>query len=155
MARDIGLTSAIALRLFPVFPQMNRAALNDTTLPLGGGPDGKHPIFVRAGTMFDTAFYVLHRLPSIWGSDAEAFKPDRWNTFKPHAWEYVPFGGGPRGCVGRQKALTEASYIIVRFLQEFGGIESRDECEWNGQVQLTAKNINGCKVAMRPAQPDT
>lgn len=130
---------------------MNRVALNDTTLPLGGGPEGKSPIFVRAGTMFDTAFYALHRQPSIWGPDAEEFMPHRWNTFRPHAWEYVPFGGGPRGCVGRQKALTEASYIIVRVLQEFRSIESRDEREWTGQVQLTAKNFNGCKVALTPA----
>ena len=145
------LTSAAALRLYPVFPQMNRVALNDTTLPLGGGPDGKSPIFVHAGTMFDTAFFVLHRLPSIWGLDADEFRPDRWATFKPQTWEYVPFGGGPRGCAGQYKALTEASYIIVRILHEFESIESRDEREWTGQVQLTAKNVHGCKVALTPA----
>ena len=130
---------------------MNRIALNDTTLPTGGGPDGKSPIFVHAGTMFDTAFFVLHRLPSIWGPDAEEFRPDRWATFKPQAWEYVPFGGGPRACAGQHKALTEASYIIVRILHEFQSIESRDEREWTGQVQLTAKNVHGCKVALTPA----
>ena len=127
---------------------MNRIACRDTTLPEGGGPDGKNPIYVRAGTMVDMAFFVLHRLPSIWGTDAELFKPDRWDNLKPNAWEFVPFGGGPRGCAGRHKALTEASYIIVRFLQEFGSIESRDDRGWTGQVQLTAKNVNGCKVAM-------
>ncbi|KAL8832811.1 MAG: hypothetical protein Q9170_004733 [Blastenia crenularia] len=88
------------LRLYPVFPQMNRVALRDTVLPVSGGPDQKSPIYVRKGTVFDTAFYVLHRQQDIWGKDAEAFKPDRWDTFRPDIWEYQPFGAGPRGCVG-------------------------------------------------------
>ena len=129
---------------------MNRVALTDTTLPVGGGPDGRSPIYVRAGTMFDTAFYVLHRLPSIWGSNALEFDPERWNHFKPGAWEYVPFGGGPRGCVGRQKAFTEASYVVVRMMLTFRRIESRDSSDWTGQVQLTAKNVHGCKVSLTP-----
>ncbi|KAL8722838.1 MAG: hypothetical protein Q9225_000725 [Loekoesia sp. 1 TL-2023] len=136
------------LRLYPVFPQMNRVALRDTLLPKGGGPEQRSPIYVRKGTMFDTAFYVLHRQRDVWGEDAEEFKPQRWDTFKPNVWEYQPFGGGPRGCIGRQKALTEASYVIVRILREFNHIESRDAREWTGKVQLTAKNANGCKVAL-------
>lgn len=89
----------LALRLYPVFPQMNRVSLTDTTLPVGGGPNGNSPIYVPKGTMFDTSYYVLHRLHSIWGPSAEAFDPDRWDTFKPGAWEFLPFGAGPRGYV--------------------------------------------------------
>ncbi|KAL9630576.1 MAG: hypothetical protein Q9164_006344, partial [Protoblastenia rupestris] len=139
------------LRLHPVFPQMNRIALTDTVLPVGGGVDGASPIFAPAGTMFDTSWYNLHRLPSIWGTDAEIFKPDRWETFKPGPWQFVPFGGGPRGCLGRTKALVEASFIVVKIMQEFRQIESRDDLDWTGQVQLTAKNANGCKIALKPA----
>ena len=137
-----------ALRLYPVFPQMNRISLVDTILPKGGGPNGDSPIFAHAGTGFDTSWYNLHRLESIWGKNADEFKPDRWETFKPDAWQYVPFGGGPRSCLGRTKALVEASYVIVRIMQEFSHIESRDDRVWNGQVQLTAKNANGCKIAL-------
>ncbi len=141
----------IALRLYPIFPQMNRVALVDTILPTGGGPDGKSPIFALAGTGFDTSWYNLHRLKSVWGEDADDFKPDRWKTFKPEAWQYLPFGGGPRSCLGRTKALVEASYVIVRLMREFSHIESRDGRDWTGQVQLTAKNANGCKIALRTA----
>ena len=140
-----------ALRLHPVFPQMNRVALVDTVLPIGGGPDGTKPIFAPAGTVFDTSFYNLHRLKSIWGNDADDFKPDRWVTFKPDTWQYLPFGGGPRSCLGRTKALVEASYVIVRLLQEFSGIESRDDRPWTGKVQLTTKNANGCWIAFSDA----
>jgi hypothetical protein len=50
--------------------------------------------------------------------------------------------------VGRQKALMETLYFIVRLLREFKAIESRDDREFVGQVQITAKNFNGCKVAL-------
>jgi len=79
------------------------------------------------------------------------FNPDRWNSFKPKTWEFAPFGGGPRSCVGRQKALMETSYLVVKMLREFGGIEARDDRDWVGQVQITAKNLNGCKIALFPA----
>ena len=119
-------------------------------LPVGGGPDGSSPIFCPAGTIYDASYFALHREPSIWGLDAEHFNPDRWETFKPRTWEYQPFGGGPRSCAGRQKALAEASYVIVRMLQEFRRIESRDERPWAGQLKLTMKSLHGCKVALTP-----
>jgi cytochrome P450 len=132
-------------------PQLNRHALRDTVLPVGGGPDGRSPIFAPRGTKFDTSFYVLHHLPQIWGSDAEDYKPERWDTIKPNPWEYVPFAGGPRVCAGQQKATLEASYVVARMLQEFQRIESRDDRQWRGQVRLTAKNAHGCLVSLTPA----
>lgn len=131
---------------------MNRVALRDTILPVGGGSDGRSPIYVSAGTGFDTAYYVLHRLPEIWGPDAGEFKPARWDIFQPGAWEFLPFGSGARMCGGQQKAMMEASYVVTRMLQEFEAIESKDSMDWTGQVQLTAKNVNGCRVSFRPAQ---
>ncbi|KAL8945634.1 MAG: hypothetical protein Q9222_007855, partial [Ikaeria aurantiellina] len=59
-----------SLRLYPIFPQMNRGALTPTILPTGGGPHGNSPIYCPKGTIFDTAYYVLHRDPTIWGPDA-------------------------------------------------------------------------------------
>ena len=127
---------------------MTHAALADTTLRVGGGPDGTSPIYCLAGTFFDVCSYVLHRLPSIWGHDADVFNPDRWNTFKPKTWEYQLVGGGPRACAGQFKALMEASYVIVRMLQEFRGIESRDDKDWIGKVQLTVETANGCHMPL-------
>lgn len=130
---------------------MSRDALCDTILPVGGGSDGRSPIFVPRGTRFDTSFYVLHHLPEIWGLDAEDFKPERWETMKPKAWEYAPFTGGPRMCSGQQKAMLETSYVVARMLQEFQRVESRDDRPWVGQVRLTAKNAHGCLVSLIPA----
>ncbi|KAL9058272.1 MAG: hypothetical protein Q9162_001871 [Coniocarpon cinnabarinum] len=132
-----------------VLPQNNRVALANTTLPVGGGPRGKSPIYVAAGTMVCVSYYTLHRQERHWGPDAAQFKPTRWDddVASGQAYPYLPFGAGPRQCIGREKALMEASYVLVRLLQCFPHIESRDSREWQGHVQLSAQNLHGCKVA--------
>ncbi|KAH8674492.1 cytochrome P450 [Tricladium varicosporioides] len=139
------------LRIHPVLTNLSRTALRDTILPVGGSPDGHSPIFVPRGTKLFTSFYALHRLPSIWGLDAAEFKPERWDTVKPTEWEYAPFSGGGRKCAGQQKAVLETSYVVVRMLQEFQMIESRDDRPWVGQMKLTVKNAHGCLVTLVPA----
>lgn len=138
-----------ALRLYPVVPTNIRMANKDTHLPVGGGPDGKSPIFVGKGMDVVYTTYSMHRLQSIYGLDAEEFRPERWEKLKP-SWGYIPFNGGPRICVGQQFALTEAGYATVRILQEFKGIESRDSKPWMEALTLTMASKNGVKVAMIP-----
>ena len=67
----------------------------------------------------------MHRRPDVWGDDADEFRPDRWEG-KKVGWEYLPFNGGPRICLGQQFALTEAGYVLVRLLQKYDSIESLD-----------------------------
>ena len=101
---------------------MNRVSLTDTILPVGGGPDGNSPVYVPKGTMFDTSYYVLHRLHSIWGPSAEVFDPDRWDKFKPGAWDFLPFGAGPRGYVCPthiQPSVTEFALIATTLFRVF------------------------------------
>ncbi|KAJ5787144.1 Cytochrome P450 E-class CYP52 [Penicillium paradoxum] len=111
-----------ALRLYPVVPFNRRTAVQNTTIPRGGGPDGQDPVYVRKGQSVTYSTHVMHRRKDLWGPDADDFKPDRWTNRKP-GWEYVPFNGGPRICIGQQFALTEAGYVIVRLLQRFDQIE--------------------------------
>ena len=73
----------------------------DTVVPLGGGPDGKSPIFIRKGMHFVWSAYTMHRRKDYYGEDAEKFRPERWETLRP-GWEYLPFNGGPRICIGRR-----------------------------------------------------
>ncbi|KAJ5357988.1 Cytochrome P450 E-class CYP52 [Penicillium brevicompactum] len=110
------------LRLYPVVPFNRRCATKDTTLPRGGGKDGNSPIFIRKGRTVMYGTYVLHRRKDIWGEDAEIFNPDRWVGRKV-TWEYIPFNGGPRTCIGQQFALMRSSYVLVRLLQRFDKIE--------------------------------
>lgn len=140
------------LRLYPVVPGNARFANKDTTIPRGGGPDGQSPIFVPKGQIVAYAVYAMHRRKDIYGPDALEFRPERWapeEGLRP-GWGYLPFNGGPRICVGQQFALTEASYTIVRLLQEFKGVEDRDGSPFVEQLSLTLASANGVKVAMIP-----
>ncbi|KAG9227957.1 putative cytochrome P450 alkane hydroxylase [Amylocarpus encephaloides] len=140
-----------SLRLFPVVPVNVRFALKDTILPVGGGTDGQSPLYIPRGGTIAYSVYSLHRRTDIYGADAETFRPERWapeEGLRP-GWAYIPFNGGPRICVGQQFALTEASYTIVRLVQEFGdSLEDRDGSDWVEQVALTAASANGVKVAV-------
>ncbi|KAI9924943.1 hypothetical protein ASPWEDRAFT_162858 [Aspergillus wentii DTO 134E9] len=110
------------LRLYPVVPMNRRTAVRDTTLPLGGGPDGSQPVYVTKGQAVMYNVHILHRRKDLWGPDADSFIPERWVNRKV-TWDYLPFNGGPRICIGQQFALTEAGYVLVRLLQRFDGIE--------------------------------
>lgn len=95
------LTYITALRVNTVVPTIIRNALKDTTLPVGGGEEGQSPIFVKAGQLVFAKF-TMHQREDIWGSDAAVWDPDRWATTRPGAWDYLPFSGGPRVCIGRK-----------------------------------------------------
>ncbi|KAA8906000.1 putative cytochrome P450 family protein [Sphaerosporella brunnea] len=128
------------LRFYAVVPWSNRIALRNTILPVGGGPDQSSPIFVAKGAMVSYSLFSMHRRKDIWGEDAQVFSPDRWlrgdagKKLREIGWGYLPFSGGPRICPGQQFALTEASYIVVRFCQRYKSIEKAlgesDEPTW-------------------------
>ena len=72
-----------ALRLYPVVPYNARMSYTDTILPLGGGPDGKSPVFVPKNTTIQYNLYAMHRRKDYYGEDADEFRPERWDTLKP------------------------------------------------------------------------
>ncbi|KAI0161368.1 cytochrome P450 alkane hydroxylase-like protein [Xylariaceae sp. FL1272] len=145
-----------ALRLNPLVPLNSRRSNKDTTLPTGGGPDGRSPIFVPSGTEVNYSVHTMQRRKDIWGQDADDFVPERWEGRKP-GWEYLPFNGGPRICIGQQFALTEASYVIVRLMQRYDQMESllgKDEVVKHN-LHLTNSIGNGVKVRLHVAAPGT
>ncbi|KAJ5241776.1 uncharacterized protein N7469_000103 [Penicillium citrinum] len=114
------------LRLQPPVPVNFRVATKDTSLPVGGGPDKHSPIYVRKGQIVAYNVFAMHRRKDYWGRDARTFRPERWEENAKHGWEYLPFNGGPRICLGQQYALTEASYTVVRLMQHFDTVENAD-----------------------------
>jgi len=77
------------LRLYPVVAANARTANKDTTIPRGGGPDGKGKIFVKKGMQVEYSVHVMHHRKDIWGPDAEDFIPERWEGRKV-GWEFLP-----------------------------------------------------------------
>lgn len=118
------------LRLYPVVPYNVRFALNDTTLPVGGGPDGTQPIAIPKNTPIGYSPVVMQRRPDLYPppetgfAPVDEFCPERWDNWTPKAWTYIPFNGGPRICIGQQFALTEMGYTIVRIFQRFERVEN-------------------------------
>ena len=94
----------------------------------------------------------MHRRRDFYGPDAEEFRPERWESgrLQPR-WEYLPFNGGPRICLGQRYALTEVAYVVVRMAQEFQILESRDPGPWEESLALTLCSRNGTKVCLTPA----
>lgn len=140
------------LRLYPSVPINSRRAARDTTIPLGGGPDGRSPVFVPKGTQVDYCVHAMHRSPDLWGPDAHQFKPERW-VGRRHGWEFLPFNGGPRICLGQQFALTQAGYVIVRILQRFDRLENLDsttELDPKYQYTVTTAPLE-CNLRLRAA----
>ncbi|KAF1924703.1 cytochrome P450 52A12 [Didymella exigua CBS 183.55] len=141
------------LRLYPPVPWNSRRSTRDTSLPSGGGEDGLSPIFVPKGTETVYIVWLMQRRPAFWGADAEQFRPERWQDHKHGGFEYLPFNGGPRICVGQQNALTKTGYVVVRLLQRFDkmarGAATSDPIEWS--FSLTGRPKDGVKVRLHAA----
>jgi cytochrome P450 len=76
-------------------------------------------MLVRRGEVVVFSQYVNSRTRNIYGPDADEFLPERWEGegLSGIGWAYFPFSGGPRQCLGKDFALMEVSYTIVRLLQ--------------------------------------
>ena len=49
----------------------------------------------------------LYPTPSPDFPDVQTYSPERWENWTPKSWNYIPFNGGPRICIGQQFALTQ------------------------------------------------
>lgn len=49
--------------------------------------------------------YHMHRLPALYGDDAEDYEPERWESAELNniGWGFLPFNGGPRSCLGSER----------------------------------------------------
>lgn len=97
-----------SLRLYPPIHIGNRRVAEE--MDFG---DGKIP----AGERMFYSIYLTQRDPAIW-KDAEEFCPARFaNGNKTPSMSYIPFGGGPRVCIGAGFGQVEARIVIKRLLQ--------------------------------------
>jgi cytochrome P450 len=101
-----------SLRIFPPAWTVGRRALGEDEI---GG------YYIAPGSVIAICIYSLHRHPAFW-EHPEVFDPDRFlpeNAVGRHKYAYVPFGAGPRQCIGNHFGLMEASLIIAAVAQEF------------------------------------
>ena len=99
-----------SLRLYPPIHIGNRRVAEDMEFTEGKVPAGERMFY---------SIYLTHRDPEIW-ENAEQFCPDRFSHGrKTPPFAYVPFGGGPRACIGAAFGQAEARIVMTRLLQTF------------------------------------
>jgi cytochrome P450 len=101
-----------ALRLYPPAWAFSRQAMADDEL---GG------FHLPRGWLAFVIPYVLHRLPAYW-EDPDRFDPDRFSAERSAdrpKFVYLPFGAGPRQCIGNHFALIESQLIVATLAQRF------------------------------------
>ena len=99
------------LRMYPIANgALQRRAFEDAVV---------QGIKIPAGTLVYADLYSIHFNPELWGpEDPYVFCPERHET-KRHPMAYLPFGAGPRLCVGMRFALIEMKLFLVRLLHEY------------------------------------
>ncbi|KAF9925377.1 hypothetical protein FBU30_004816 [Linnemannia zychae] len=113
------------LRLIPPVPCTSRVATQDDEIL------GYH---IPKGTEIWISQATLHTLKSVYGDDAEEFKPERWmdpselteeqrrttkTVTSDMMWAYIPFLAGPRSCIGSKLALIEIKIVLYYLLCDF------------------------------------
>jgi cytochrome P450 len=104
------------LRMFPIAPvAINRESAEDFHIKDIG--------VIPAGTVITVDMYNLHYNPNLWGPlDPHEFHPERFAT-KRHPMAWIPFGAGPRNCIGMRFALLQMKMSLVRLLKTYTVID--------------------------------
>lgn len=99
-----------SLRLFPTAPIIVRDIVDDIEF------DG---VSIPAGTIGIIPIYAIHRHRSYW-DDPDRFDPSRFardSRSKPTRFQFMPFGAGPRICIGAAFAMIEATIMLATFVR--------------------------------------
>jgi cytochrome P450 len=100
-----------ALRLYPPIHLGARVAAHD--IEFQGYP-------IPAGTRVMYSIYLTHRLKAYW-DEPHCFRPERFtreNSRGREPYTYLPFGGGPRNCIGALFGQIETKTVLARVLQK-------------------------------------
>jgi cytochrome P450 / NADPH-cytochrome P450 reductase len=124
-----------SLRLWPTAPAFSRGPRKEPGEMIGG------KYFIPYGQACQILLPAVHRATSVWGEDAEDFKPDRFSPESKQEHEsavFLPFGTGARACIGRQFAMQEAKLVLGMLLQRFHLVDS-ENYELRVKQSLTIK----------------
>lgn len=144
----LALTRAVieeAMRLYPPVPSLSRTALADDTAGA---------CFIPKGALVVISPYLLHRHETLWRAP-EQFRPER---FLPGAREtisryaYLPFGAGPRVCIGQQFAMVEAVIVLATLLRRLRFEHAGEEAPMPVQ-RITLRPSQGMPMRVAERHP--
>ena len=132
-----------SLRLYPPVPRFDREA---------AAPDRIGDMEVQPGDIVSIWPWLLHRHKALW-DDPDAFDVDRFGPGgrERHRFQYLPFGGGPRVCVGARFAMAEALAILASWLSGWRfAPEPGREVRPSGMVTMRPKGGLPLRLERRP-----
>lgn len=117
-----------SLRLYPPAWITDRVAIADDQLG---------DFYIKKGTVIGISIYELHRNKSFWKKPNQ-FIPERFSENEQllKSNYYIPFGAGPRLCIGNNFALYEMMLTITRVMQKFDIVSDTDEIKVNPLITL-------------------
>lgn len=133
------------LRLYPPVPFVGRTSVADTSL---GGLE------VPSGGTLCFSPYALGRDPQSWGEGADDFDPQRWlddpaRGGAPSSFCWLPFGAGPRGCLGTRLGLTEVVIGVALLVQRFEFDFDLSELRYKYDLTLNLEGTTECEARVR------
>jgi len=101
-----------SLRLYPPVGFLSRST-KESELKLGD-------YVIPPNSSFSILVYGLHRDPDVWGEDAENYKPERFDHLtKEQLQSFMPFGSGPRICIGNTFSLFEQKIFLAKLFRKY------------------------------------
>lgn len=134
-----------SMRLYPPLWAMPREALEDDTLPSGQA--------VNKGDVVMLSVLHMHRLKSVWGDDADDFRPTRFQCPDIAAQRrraFLPFGAGMRICPAEILSRASMMVALIRILRRFV-IKLDSNPEWEPAFTLRIKG--GLPATLVPREP--
>lgn len=132
-----------ALRLVPVIPIVGRMLTKDRTI---GGYD------LKKGEIAIASIYLAHRRPEVY-RDPDRFDPSRFVGDKTTAWQFIPFGGGVRRCIGMAFALHEMKLVLARLVMRTDLELASSEPVEMVRRSITITPSKGLRVVMKRRVP--
>jgi len=153
------------LRLHSPATNTDRMATRDFVVPLSEPFIDRHGVKrhefrMRKGNVVIVPILAIHKLKSLWGEDAEEFKPERWECI-PDAVKAMPsvFGNlltfitGPHACIGYRFALVEMKAILFSFVRSFDFELAVPPTEITRQTMVVARPFLTSNIKSGPQLP--
>ncbi|XP_068605148.1 cytochrome P450 3A27-like isoform X2 [Brachionichthys hirsutus] len=134
------------MRLYPFAPRLDR--ISNAAVEI-------HGVTIPKGTVVVVPVYTLQHDPLLW-SDPEAFQPERFSkenrcNIEPYA--FLPFGAGPRNCIGMRFAILMMKLAMVEILQSFSFVTCKEtDVPMELAKDAFAKPKNPIKLKLEPRE---
>ncbi|KAL4123116.1 hypothetical protein QTP88_015346 [Uroleucon formosanum] len=133
------------LRMYPVAPLILREMQGDLKI-------FSSDYILPKGTICVVSILATHYSPDLypnpWSFNPENFSPE--NVAKRHKYSFIPFSGGPRGCIGSKYAMLSMKVTVSTFLRHFSVHTDIKLTDIKLKIGLLMRSVYGYPITIRP-----